>query len=160
MTLGRASLASLVALTVLAPPAAAKPSPPSWELHGPYSPHIDPANFVRTVDNPFFPLAPGTRRHYVGHKGRTRQADDVVVLHRVKYILGVTCTVVRDTVSEHGTAVERTFDFYAQDRHGNVWYMGESSHERRHGHLVRASDSWRSGVHGAKPGIIMRGHPR
>jgi hypothetical protein len=155
-------MASLVAFTALGSPsaAAAKPSPPSWELHRPYSPSIDPANFVRTVDNRYFPLEPGTRFHYVGHKGKTRQSDDMVVTHRTKRILGIRCTVVRDTVSEHGTPVERTFDWYAQDKHGNVWYMGEDSLELKHGRLVRASDSWKSGVNGAKPGIIMRGRPR
>ena len=67
--------------------------------------------------------------------------------------------MVRDTVSEHGHPVERTFDWYAQDRDGNVWYMGENSLELKDGRFVRASDSWQSGVNGAKPGIIMPGHP-
>jgi len=83
---------------------------------GPYSPSIDPANFVRTVDNRYFPLEPGTRFHYVGQKGKTRQTDDMVVTHRTKRILGIRCTVVRDTVSEHCTPVERTFDWYAVRR--------------------------------------------
>jgi hypothetical protein len=63
-------------------------------------------------------------------------------------------------VSEHGTAVERTFDYYAQDKHGNVWYMGERSLVRKQGHFVTASDSWLSGVNGGKPGIIMPGNPQ
>lgn len=67
---------------------------------------------------------------------------------------------MRDTVSEHGRAIERTDDFYAQDRHGNVWYMGEGSFERQHGRFVKASDSWKGGVDGAQPGIIMPAHPR
>ena len=66
---------------------------------------------------------------------------------------------MRDTVSEHGRAVELTFDWYAQDKDGNVWYMGENSLERQHGRFVRASDSWKSGVNGAKPGIIMPARP-
>jgi hypothetical protein len=67
---------------------------------------------------------------------------------------------VRDTVSEHGRPIERTDDWYAQDKQGNVWYMGEDSFERRNGRFVKASDSWRSGVNGAKPGIIMPARPR
>jgi hypothetical protein len=63
-------------------------------------------------------------------------------------------------VSEHGKPVERTFDYYAQDKQGNVWYMGELSLEKRRGRLVKASDSWEAGVNGGKPGIIMPGHPR
>ena len=144
-------LAVLVALIVAAPAAAA--SPPASELapiQGPYSPTIDPANFVRTVDNRYLPFEPVTRFHYEGVRRTTPQTDNEVVLRKTKRILGIRCTIVRDTVSEHGHAVERTFDWYAQDRAGNVWYMGENSLELRHGRLVRASDSWESGVNGAK----------
>lgn len=68
--------------------------------------------------------------------------------------------MVRDTVSERGRPVERTFDWYAQDRQGNVWYMGEDSLELQHGRFVKASDSWEAGVKGGKPGIIMPADPR
>ena len=129
-------------------------------LHGNYSPSIDPANFVQTIDNRYWPLTPGAGYRYEGVRGSTPQIDDEVVLRGTKQILGVTCTVVRDTVSEGGRPVERTFDWYAQDRQGNVWYMGEDSLELKNGHMVKASDSWKSGVNGAKPGIIMPGHPQ
>jgi hypothetical protein len=129
-------------------------------VHGRYAPHIDPADFVAKIDNPYLSYAPGTRFHFVGVRGRTRQTDDQIVLHRTERILGVRSTVVRDTVSQHGRPVERTDDWYAQDRQGNVWYMGEDSFERRHGRFVKAGDSWRGGVDGAKPGIIMPAHPR
>jgi hypothetical protein len=154
--LGSLALALTVALGSSGGPPASELAP----VHGPYAPSIDPASFVRRVDNPFFPLKPGTAYHYEGVRGRTPQTDDAVVLHRTRRVLGIRCTVVRDTVSEHGRAVERTFDWYAQDRHGNVWYMGENSLERSHGRFVRASDSWESGVNGAKPGIIMPARPR
>jgi hypothetical protein len=129
-------------------------------IHGHYSPSIDPANFVSTVDNPLWPLKPGTGFHYEGTRGKTPQTDDELVTHQTKKILGISCTVVRDTVSEHGHAIERTLDFYAQDRQGNVWYLGEDSFELQHGKFVKASDSWLSGVDGAKPGIIMPADPR
>jgi hypothetical protein len=139
------------------------PPPPASELapiHGEYAPAIDPANFVANVDNPYLEYKPGTGFHFAGVRGTTPQTDDAVVLHKHKWILGIRCTIVKDTVSEHGRAVERTFDWYAQDRYGNVWYMGENSLERQNGRLVRASDSWESGVDGGKPGIIMPGQPR
>jgi hypothetical protein len=143
---------------------AAAASPPPGELapiHGPYAPKIDPANFVRRIDNRYLPYKPGMRIHFAGVRGRTRQTDDQVVLRRTKTILGVKCTTVRDTVSEHGRAVERTDDWYAQDKQGNVWYMGEDSFERnKAGRFVKADDSWKSGVDGAKPGIIMPAHPK
>ena len=145
-----------VPVTASTPPSASQLAP----IHGRYSPSIDPVNFVRTIDNPYLPFKPGTAFHFRGVKGKTRQTDTEVVLHRSKRILGVRSTVVRDTVSEHGRPVERTFDWYAQDKSGNVWYMGEDSLELHHGHFVKASDSWKSGVDGAKPGIIMPGHAR
>ncbi len=129
-------------------------------IHGRYAPPIDTANFVRRIDNRYLPFEPGTRIHFEGVRGTTPQTDDEVVLRRTVRILGVRCTVVRDTVSEHGRAVELTYDFYAQDRQGNVWYMGENSFERQHGRFAKASDSWKSGVDGARPGIIMPAQPR
>jgi hypothetical protein len=129
-------------------------------IHGTYAPEIDAADFVSAVDNPLWPLKPGTRYHYEGMRGTTPQTDDELVLHRNKRILGIDATIVRDTVSEAGRPIERTLDYYAQDDQSNVWYLGEDSFERQHGRFVRASDSWLSGVDGAKPGIIMPAHPK
>jgi hypothetical protein len=153
-TSGVASSASAAAAATSPPPSKLAP------IHGPYNPSIDPANFVARVDNRYLPFKPGTGFHFKGVRGTTPQTDDEVVTHQTKRILGINCTVVRDTVSEHGKPVERTFDYYAQDKQGNVWYMGELSLEKQHGRLVRASDSWQSGVDGGKPGIIMPAHPR
>jgi hypothetical protein len=127
---------------------------------GAYSPSIQPADFVAAIDNPYWPLKPGTAYHYRGVRGTTPQRDDEVVTHQTKKILGIPSTVVRDTVSDPSGPVERTFDYYAQDMQGNVWYMGELSLEKKHGKFAKASDSWLSGVNGAKPGIIMPGDPR
>jgi hypothetical protein len=151
---------AFVASTQSAASTTSKPSPPAWVLRGAYSPMVDPANFVGEVDNEYFPLKPGTSFHYEGVRDGTPQTDDVFVTGKTKIVLGVTCTVVRDTVSEKGRAIERTFDWYAQDRQGNVWYMGEDSLELKNGRLVRADDSWQGGVNGAKPGVIMRWRPK
>jgi hypothetical protein len=129
-------------------------------VHGKYSPKIVAANFVPAVDNPLWPLTPGAAYHYQGVRGKTPQTDDEVVLQRQKRILGIGSTIVRDTVSENGRPIERTLDYYAQDKQGNVWYLGEDSYELRRGRFVKASDSWLSGVNGAQPGIIMPAHPK
>jgi len=158
-----AALTAGLALLMAGGVGAASRSPRPGELapiQGTYAPKIDPANFVARIDNRYLPYKPGTRFHFVGVRGTTRQTDDQVVMHRTKRILGVRSTVVRDTVSERGRAVERTDDWYAQDRQGNVWYMGEDSFELKNGRFVKASDSWKGGVNGAKPGIIMPAHPR
>ena len=148
---------------VLLAGAAAAPSPPPGDLapaSGPYAPTIDPASFVARIDNRYLPYRPGTRFRFEGVRGTTPQTDVEVVLHRTKRILGVRSTVIRDTVSEHGHAIERTDDWYAQDKQGNVWYMGEDAFDLKHGRFVKASDSWEGGVNGAHPGIIMPAHPR
>jgi hypothetical protein len=144
----------------LGAPISAAPSPPMWALHGSYSPVLRPGDFVSKIDNRYFPLIPGTTFHYRGYSQTTPQTDEMTVTRRKKTILGISCTVVQDTVSAHGKPVERTFDWYAQDKQGNVWYMGEYSLELEGGHFVRAGDSWQSGVKGGKPGIIMRGDSR
>jgi hypothetical protein len=157
------AVAAALAVLLVGGSAHASKSPPPGELapiHGPYAPKIGPANFVAKIDNRYLPYEPGTRFYFEGVRGMTRQTDDQVVMHRTKRIIGVRCTIVRDTVSEHGRAIERTDDWYAQDKQGNVWYMGEDSFELKNGHFVKASDSWKSGVNGAKPGIIMPAHPR
>jgi hypothetical protein len=155
-----ATTAGLALVLVAAATAATPPPGQLAPIHGPYAPKIDPANFVARIDNRYLPYVPGTRIHFEGSSGGTAQTDDEVVLHKTKRILGVTCTIVRDTVSEHGRAIERTNDWYAQDKQGNVWYMGEDSFELENGRFVKADDSWKSGVNGAKPGIIMPAAPR
>jgi hypothetical protein len=91
------------------PPSASKLAP----IRTPYEPTINPSNFVAKVDNELWPLEPGTHFHYKGVRGKIPQTDDEVVTNQRRRILGIRCTVVRDTVSEHGHAVERTLDFYA-----------------------------------------------
>jgi hypothetical protein len=130
--------------------------------HRGYNPHIDPADFVRKIDNPYLPFKPGTTdvSKGVAENGKTPQKDVSRVTQRTKRILGVKTTVIRDEITSRGKPVERTFDWYAQDKHGNVWYFGENSKDYEHGHWVRSDGSWKAGVKGAKPGILMEAHPK
>lgn len=130
--------------------------------HRGYNPHIDPADFVRKIDNRYLPFKPGTTYVSKGfaENGKTPQRDVEAVTHRTRRILGVKCTVVRDKITSRGKPVELTFDWYAQDKHGNVWYFGENSKDWAHGHWVRNDGTWKAGVNGAKPGIMMKGHPK
>jgi hypothetical protein len=103
------------------------------------SPTIDPTNFVESIDNQDWPLTPGTTYHYKGVRGTSPQTDIEIVTYSTKRILRIRCTVVRDTVFEHGAPIERTFDWYAQDAQGSVWYMGEQSLKRQHGPFVKGA---------------------
>jgi len=125
----------------------------------PYSVNIQPSDFVSGVDNPYFPLVPGTRLVYDSLILKPAEHDEVVVTENTTVIMGITCTVVRDTVSVEGVVTEETFDWYAQDINGNVWYMGEDSTTYSNGVAVSKAGSWEGGVDGALPGIIMLADP-
>ena len=128
-------------------------------VDGPYDWEIDPTNFVEGVDNPYFPLEPGTVLVYEGRSGDEREVVTVRVTHRTKEILGITAVVVRDTVTIAGEVHEDTFDWYAQDVDGNVWYLGEDTKEYEEGGVVSTEGSWEAGVGGALAGVIMPADP-
>jgi hypothetical protein len=117
---------------------------------------LDPADFVATIDNPWLPFTPGSRWIYQAGEG---ERNEVVVTDQTRTVMGIRATVVRDTETRDGALVEDTFDWYAQDRGGNVWYLGEATRAVRNGELSPAG-SWEAGVDGALPGIIMKADPR
>ena len=127
---------------------------------GPYDWTIDAADFVSRVDNPYFPLQPGTLLVYEGQSDGEHEVVRIRVTDRTKEILGVTCIVVRDTVTVGGEIHEDTFDWYAQDVDGNVWYMGEDTKEYENGKVSSTEGSWEAGVDGAIPGVIMPADPK
>jgi hypothetical protein len=117
---------------------------------------------VRPIDNPYFPLAPGSRWVYrETARDGSKQRVVVKVTHRTRLIAnGVRARIVRDTVSERGHVIEDTSDWYAQDARGNVWYLGEDTKEYENGKVVSTKGSWEAGVNGARGGLIMPAHPR
>jgi hypothetical protein len=123
----------------------------------PYSPVIDPADFVTTIDNPYNPLPPGTTYIYEAITGDgALEHNEVAVTQNTRVIFGVPCVEVLDTVTVNGELTERTLDWFAQDKDGNVWYFGENSEELSGGLVVDLGGSFTSGVDGAEPGIIMK----
>jgi hypothetical protein len=124
---------------------------------GPYDPPIDPTNFTTTIDNPYFPLVPGTTFTYATPNGGN--VDVFAVTHDTIVVNGVTCVVVHDSVYTDGELTEDTLDFFAQDREGNVWYFGENTAEFENGLLATIEGSFLSGVNNDKAGIIMKAHP-
>jgi hypothetical protein len=122
---------------------------------------VDPGDFVRYVTNPFLPFKPGTVMTYRGVKDEGRQIEHVTVLHRTKRILGVRCTVVHDVIRDPATGklLEETEDWYARDKHGNVWYFGEATKSYEPNGHVSTEGSWEAGVNGAVPGIVMEADP-
>jgi hypothetical protein len=123
---------------------------------GDYSVQVDPSRFVATIDNPWLPFTPGSRWVYEAGGG---ERNEVVVTGQTRRIMGITATVVRDVETRNGELVEETSDWYAQDRDGNVWYLGEDTRAFRNGEPSPAG-SWEAGVDGALPGIIMQADPQ
>lgn len=123
---------------------------------------LDPADFTTRITNPWWPMRPGSRWVYrETDSAGARQRVVVTVTHRTKRIAsGVTARVVRDVVTERGEPVEVTEDWYAQDRAGNVWYLGEDTAEYEDGKVVSREGSFEAGVDGAEAGVIMPARPR
>ncbi len=125
----------------------------------PYDPVIDPANFVAKIDNPFFPLVPGTTFIYKGQTSDGLMRDVFAVTHNTRVIDGVTCVEVHDSVFTDGELTEDTLDWFAQDKDGNVWYFGENTAELEDGLISTIDGTFMAGVDGDKPGIVMKAHP-
>ena len=125
-----------------------------------YAPVLDPAHFVSVIDNPYFPLPVGRTLVYTGTKDGQSQIDTVTVTDRTKDILGITTRVVNDVATHNGTVLEKTFDYYAQDDQGNVWYLGEDTTHFLPNGKADTSGSFQAGVGGAQPGIIMEANPQ
>lgn len=122
---------------------------------------LDPAAFTTTIDNPYLPLRPGDRwvyRETDTAGGRVRVTVTVTPTARL-IANGVTARVVRDVAVENGKVIEATDDWYAQDRAGNVWYLGEATTEYRNGRAVSTAGSFEAGVDGAQAGIAMPARP-
>ena len=88
--------------------------------------NLDPADFTTRIDNPYWPMRPGSRWIYreTDSEG-TKQRVVVTVTPKTKRITnGIAARVVHDVVTEGGEPVEVTDDWYAQDKCGNIWYLG------------------------------------
>jgi hypothetical protein len=122
---------------------------------------LDPADFTAEIDNPYRPMAPGSRRVYRDtDTDGTVQRVEVRVTSQTKRIAnGIEARVVRDRVTEDGEVTEAGHDWFAQDSAGNVWYMGEEVKEYENG-KVTATTVWEAGVDGAQPGVVMPVEPQ
>lgn len=126
---------------------------------GEYEVAVEPSDFVTGIDNPWLPLIPGSTWVYESVGGEGVERIEVVVLDETREVMGIPATVVRDTVTVDGELVEDTYDWYAQDIDGNVWYMGEETAEYEDGEVISTAGAWEAGVDGALPGIVMLADP-
>ena len=142
-----------VTLALAAPASGAGPCPKP--------PDVVADNFVTHVDNPYFPLEPGTTFKYRGEEDGEKFTDVMEVTHDTTQIQGVTTTVVHDRVIANGHVEEDTLDWYAQDKDGTIWYFGEDTKELdKNGNVVTTEGSWEAGVDNANAGIFIPGKPK
>jgi len=136
--------------------------PGPYELpHGDDPVDLDPAEFTSNIDNPYWPMEPGTRWVYrETAAGEVPLRVDVRVTHRTRMIEGIESRVVHDVVTERGEIIENTFDWYAQDSGGSIWYMGEFTREYENGVPVNTEGSFEHGKDGAQAGVIVPAKPR
>ena len=142
-------------ITAVAPWASAGTS-----AHRGYEPVLNPKDFVRVINNPYFPLPVGRTLIYRGVRDGQTQTDRVHVTSRTRVLEGITATAVSDVARHHGKLLEKTTDWYAQDKQGNVWYLGENTAAFLPNGQIDRSGSWQANVHDGEPGIIMLAHPQ
>ena len=129
---------------------------------GSESVELDPASFTVDIDNPYWPMAPGTQWTYaeIDDDGSLVEVVATVTADTKTVASGIEARVVRDTVRRDGEIIEDTFDWYAQDSDGNIWYLGEDTAELEDGEITTKDGSFEAGADGALPGVIMPAEPQ
>ncbi|MFD4960592.1 hypothetical protein [Microbacterium sp. NPDC058389] len=122
---------------------------------------LDAADFTADIDNPYWPMTPGTRWTYreIDPDGQELRVTVVATSETREMADGITARVVRDTVFRGEEILEDTFDWYAQDADGAVWYLGEDTAEFEDGRITSREGSFEAGVDGALPGILIPADP-
>jgi hypothetical protein len=121
---------------------------------------MNPADFTTEIDHPYWPMKTGSRWIFRETDAEGSVSRVVVtVLDETKTIMGIEARIVHDQVSEKGEVKEDTFDWYAQDAEGNLWYLGEDTTEYENGKPKTKEGSWEAGVDGALAGVILPAHP-
>lgn len=116
------------------------------------------SGYTTRIDNPWYPLGPGTVLTYQGQKDRKAANRVVTVTGKTLKIAGVSCVVVEDDLYFADELAEKNVEYYAQDSAGSVWNFGEDAQEFENGKLA-VSESWRAGVDGAQPALVMEASP-
>ncbi len=157
------AVAALAAAAALSACGGGGDDSPSGELpQGNEEVNLDPADFTTNIDNPYWPMSPGSKWVYIeGDPEGSREDVVVEVTNETKMIAnGIEARVILDTVSEDGVPVEITEDWYAQDKDGNVWYLGEYVTNYENGEVIDHKGSFEAGVDGAQAGIAMPANPK
>jgi hypothetical protein len=133
-------------------------------------PEFDADNFDSPVANPWFPLVAGTEYVYEAEEEEGLLTTRIIVTGDTKQVMGITAMVVREIEEiyieelDQTFILEDTFDWFAMDNEGNVWYFGEETTSFEYDDEwnlegTNNEGAWEAGVDGALPGILILGDP-
>ena len=148
------------------PTAASKPSSTAVQKVNANYKKFDPKNFEDSNGEPnrWFPLVPGTQTLRDGSITRgsrkLKHQLRVTVTDVTKEVNGVRTVLVLDQDIDAGQVGEASIDYLAQDKYGNIWYLGSYTERYEGGRFVNAVDAWLAGKKGAKPGVWMLTDPK
>ena len=125
----------------------------------PYEPTVEASDLSSVVTNPFLPMPVGASWVIEAMTDEGLERIEVSVEAETREVWGVDALVVRDTAYLEDVIIEDTWDWFAQDGEGNVWYLGEETQEYEDGVPGSTAGSWEAGVDGALPGIVMLAEP-
>ena len=148
-------VAGVAAWIFVTKPTARELKPENLELD-----NLDPQSFTTKIDNPYYPLLPGSVHRLTGKTPDGIEEATITVTDRFKTVDGVRTRVVRDVTRLDGELAEKTTDYFAQDSEGNVWYFGEVTADYENGKVVSRSGAFESGKDGAEGGIAMPADPK
>jgi hypothetical protein len=141
-------------------PIGAVRNPAVFDPSKPYAPVVSASELSPSLTHELFPAPAGARWTYEAKKPDGTERIEIEVLPEKKSVWGTSATVIRDTVFLDDEMIEDTWDWYAEDASGNVWYLGEETYEYENGQVVCECGAWESGVDQALPGVIMLADPR
>jgi hypothetical protein len=160
----KAALLFATALVLLTSAALAQqpagPADAELQLVDPHNPAIGPADFTHVINNTYLTLKPGTRATYEKITPEGIKRVQITVTGKTKKVMNVTTLVVRSREWLNEKLTEETREWLAQDMQGNVWHFGEAVNNYEDGKLVDHEGSWKAGVDGARPGILMLNNPK
>jgi hypothetical protein len=120
----------------------------------------DASRFSAKVDHPLVPLASVPLTIFEGTERGSEVRVESRFLERTGRVAEVPVAVVDVKEYKNGQLVEHTLDYYAQDKEGNVWYLGERVDDIADGKVVGRSGEWLAGQDDARPGLFMPAHPK
>jgi hypothetical protein len=155
-----------VAASTPSPTPSPRPSSPAVQRVNANYKKFDPKNFGEPTGdlNKWYPLVPGTQTLRDGSITRgsrklTHQLR-VTVTDVTKEVNGVRTVLVLDQDIDAGQVGEASLDYLAQDKFGNIWYLGSYTEKYQGGQFVNANDAWLAGKKDAKPGVWMLADPK